>query len=84
VKILQSFAIFVTYAVQFYVAAEILWEHFRTRYRPTHQLLWQLVLRATLVIITCKSIYAGNWYRDVWCVTKILVSDKNCGKLFEE
>uniref|UniRef100_UPI00398F55BF proton-coupled amino acid transporter 1 n=1 Tax=Pristiophorus japonicus TaxID=55135 RepID=UPI00398F55BF len=53
VKILYSFGIFITYAVQFFVAASIIVPFVEARVSERWELCANLVVRAVLVIITC-------------------------------
>ncbi|XP_060693337.1 proton-coupled amino acid transporter 1 isoform X1 [Hemiscyllium ocellatum] len=53
VKILYSFGIFITYAVQFFVAAEIIVPVFVAKVSERWELWVNLAVRTVLVIITC-------------------------------
>ncbi|XP_069754253.1 proton-coupled amino acid transporter 1 isoform X2 [Narcine bancroftii] len=53
VKILYSFGIFITYAVQFYVAAEILVPLVEVRVSERCKMFVNLLFRTALVIVTC-------------------------------
>lgn len=55
VKLLYSFGIYITYALQFYVAAEILISPAVARVRQRWALLVDLSIRVGLVLLTCES-----------------------------
>lgn len=57
VKLLYSFGIFITYALQFYVPAEILIPPAVAQVRPRLALLVDLSIRVGLVLLTCKLKY---------------------------
>ena len=56
VQILLSLAIFVTHALQCYVAIDILWNDYLTQVIPeaAKKIMWEYVVRTGLVLITCK------------------------------
>ncbi|XP_043113462.1 proton-coupled amino acid transporter 1 isoform X2 [Puntigrus tetrazona] len=53
VKLLYSFGIYITYALQFYVSAEILIPPAVARCGPRWALMVDLVIRVALVVLTC-------------------------------
>lgn len=55
VKLLYSFGIYITYALQFYVSAEILIPPAVARCGPRWALMVDLGIRVALVCLTCKS-----------------------------
>lgn len=55
VKLLYSFGIYITYALQFYVSAEILIPPAQARCSPRWALVVDLSIRVALVGLTCKS-----------------------------
>ncbi len=57
VKLLYSFGIYITYALQFYVSAEILIPPAVARCGPRWALMVDLSIRVALVGLTCKSCY---------------------------
>lgn len=56
-KLLYSFGIYITYALQFYVPAEILIPPAVARVRPRWALLVDLSIRVGLVLLTCEPKY---------------------------
>lgn len=54
-KLLYSFGIYITYALQFYVSAEILIPPAQARCSPRWALGVDLIIRVALVGLTCKS-----------------------------
>jgi len=54
VKLMFSFVIGASYAIQFYVPMQILWGFVQRRFKPGRELFWQLILRSTFVVLTCK------------------------------
>lgn len=56
VQILLAIAIFFTHPIQCYVAIDIVWnEYIASNFeKNSHKLLWEYVVRTSLVLLTCK------------------------------
>lgn len=56
VQILLAIAIFFTHPIQCYVAIDIIWKDYLAPNleKNSHKLLWEYVLRTSLVLFTCK------------------------------
>lgn len=78
VKLLYSFGIYITYALQFYVPAEILIPPAVARVSPRWALTVDLSIRVGLVLLTCKSLKKKNTPQ-VWYPCKISI----CGELWK-
>lgn len=57
VQILLAIAIFFTHPIQCYVAIDIVWnEYIAPNFeKNSHKVLWEYVVRTSLVLLTCKS-----------------------------
>lgn len=56
VQILLAIAIFFTHPIQCYVAIDIVWNDYiaPNMEKNSHKLLWEYVVRTSLVLLTCK------------------------------
>lgn len=56
VQILLAIAIFFTHPIQCYVAIDIIWNEYiaPNLEKNSHKLLWEYVVRTSLVLLTCK------------------------------
>lgn len=56
VQILLALAIYVTHALQCYVAVDIVWNEYISRKvrKDSRKIFWEYVVRTLLVLVTCK------------------------------
>ena len=59
VQLLLAVAIYVTHALQCYVAVDIVWNEYICRkvQKDSHKVFWEYVVRTLIVAVTCKHRY---------------------------